>query len=59
MASRDIAGSDELVFIEGRKKETGDKPTEDADKAKDMGTLEKPLSQRNFPKNKDKDNKQR
>jgi len=29
VVSRDITDSDELVFIEGRKKETDDKPTKD------------------------------
>jgi len=57
--SRDISDSDELVFIEGGEKETDGKPAEDVDKVKDMGTPERTLSQRNFPKNKDKDNKQK
>jgi len=59
VASRDIADSDGLVFMQGGKKETGDKSTEDVNKVKDIRTPEKPLNQRDFPKNKDKNNKQK
>jgi len=40
---RSAVSSDELVFIEGRKKETDDKPTEDVGKVKDMSTSEAAL----------------